>query len=111
MSGITTHVLDTSLGSPAAGVPVALEREGSSGWQPVGAGTTDADGRVGDLLTSVPEEGRYRLTFDTGTYSRALGETPFYPEVSVTFVVGPDREHYHLPLLLSRFGYSTYRGS
>ena len=111
MSSITTHVLDTSRGCPAAGVPVTLERAVDSGWQPVGRGTTDADGRVRGLLASVPVDGRYRLTFDTGVYFRSVGEAGFYPEVSVTFVVGDRQEHYHVPLLLSPFGYSTYRGS
>jgi hydroxyisourate hydrolase len=107
LSGITTHVLDTSSGQPAEGVPVSLEREAESGWRLIGRGKTDADGRVSDLLSSAPEEGRYRLTFDTSSYFDA----GFYPEVSVTFVVEPGAEHYHLPLLLSPFGYSTYRGS
>lgn len=111
MSGITTHVLDTSRGRPAAGVPVVLERAVDSGWQSVGHGTTDADGRVGDLLLSAPEDGRYRLTFDTSVYFRAVGEAGFYPEVSVNFVVENGGGHYHVPLLLSPFGYSTYRGS
>ena len=111
MSGITTHVLDTSRGRPAAGVPVVLERAVASVWQPVGRGTTDADGRATDLLTSVPQDGRYRLTFDTGAYFRGAGEAGFYPEVSVTFVVASGEQHYHVPLLLSPFGYSTYRGS
>jgi 5-hydroxyisourate hydrolase len=105
VSGITTHVLDTSRGCPATGVPVVLERAVNAGWESVGRGTTDADGRVRDLLTSTPEDGRYRLTFDTGAHSR------FYPEVTVTFVVEGGAEHYHVPLLLSPFGYSTYRGS
>ena len=111
MSGVTTHVLDTSRGRPAVGVAVVLELAGESGWQPLGRGTTDADGRARDLLESPPEDGRYRLTFDTGAYFRAVGEAGFYPEVSVTFVVGRGKEHYHVPLLLSPFGYSTYRGS
>lgn len=111
MSGITTHVLDTARGCPAAGVPVALERALDSGWQPIGRGRTDADGRARDLLPSAPEPGRYRLSFDTGAYFGAVGEPGFYPEVSVTFVVGDGEEHYHVPLLLSPFGYSTYRGS
>jgi 5-hydroxyisourate hydrolase len=111
VSGISTHVLDTSRGRPAAGVPVTLERAGDSGWRPVGSGTTDADGRVRGLLTSAPADGRYRLTFDTGAYFQAVGEAAFYPEVSVTFVVADGEEHYHVPLLLSPFGYSTYRGS
>jgi 5-hydroxyisourate hydrolase len=107
MSGITTHVLDTSRGRPAAGVPVVLERAVGSGWEPVGRGATDADGRASGLLVSPPEAGRYRLTFETGGYL----EDGFYPEVSVTFVVEPGEEHYHVPLLLSPYGYSTYRGS
>jgi 5-hydroxyisourate hydrolase len=111
LSGITTHVLDTSRGRPAAGVPVLLERAVDSGWQPVGRSTTDADGRARDLLSSPPGDGRYRLTFDTDVYFREVGETGFYPEVSVTFVVSHGEEHYHVPLLLSPFGYSTYRGS
>jgi 5-hydroxyisourate hydrolase len=111
VSGITTHVLDTSRGCPAAGVPVVLECAVDSGWQPLARGTTDADGRAHDLLTSAPGDGRYRLTFDTGAYFRAVGEAGFYPEVSVTFVVAHGDDHYHVPLLLSPFGYSTYRGS
>jgi 5-hydroxyisourate hydrolase len=107
VSGITTHVLDTSRGCPASGVPVVLERAVGSGWELVGRGTTDADGRARDLLTSAPENGRYRLTFDTGSYL----DGGFYPEVSVTFVVEAGEDHYHVPLLLSPFGYSTYRGS
>ena len=104
-------MLDTARGRPAAGVPVVLERATDSGWQPVGRGTTDADGRARSLLLSEPEAGRYRLTFDTDSYFRAVGDTGFYPEVSVAFLVGQGEEHYHVPLLLSPFGYSTYRGS
>jgi 5-hydroxyisourate hydrolase len=111
VSGITTHVLDTSRGYPAAGVPVVLERAVDSSWQAVGGGITDADGRVSDLLSFAPEAGRYRLTFDTGAYFGSIGVGGFYPEVSVTFLVAPGGEHYHVPLLLSPFGYSTYRGS
>jgi 5-hydroxyisourate hydrolase len=111
VSGITTHVLDTSRGCPAAGVPVVLERVVDSGWKPVSRGTTDADGRASELLSSAPDVGRYRLTFDTGAYFRAVGDAGFYPEVSVTFVVRRGDEHFHVPLLLSPFGYSTYRGS
>ena len=111
MSGITTHVLDTSRGCPAAGVPVVLERAVDSGWESVGRGTTDADGRARALLSSAPQAGRYRLTFETGAYFEAAGGAGFYPEVSVTFLVERGQEHYHVPLLLSPFGYSTYRGS
>lgn len=88
-----------------------LERGDDAGWRTVARSTTDADGRANDLLSSAPEEGRYRLTFDTGTYFSAAGDTGFYPEVSVTFAVRRGEEHYHVPLLLSPFGYSTYRGS
>src|SRR5439155_5171327 len=85
--GITTHILDTSRGRPAAGVPVILERAVDSGWRTVGRGTTDADGRARDLLTSAPQDGRYRLTFDAGAYFRAVGQVGFYPEVTVIFTV------------------------
>jgi 5-hydroxyisourate hydrolase len=105
MSGITTHVLDTARGCPAEGVPVTLERATPSGWEPVGGGSTDGDGRLSGLLSSPPDPGDYRLTFDT------RGRSGFYPEVSVTFTVESGQEHYHVPLLLSPFGYSTYRGS
>ena len=111
MTGITTHVLDTARGCPAAGVAVVLERAGEAGWEPVGSATTDSDGRASDLLSSAPEQGSYRLTFDTGAYFAAAGGTGFYPEVSVSFAVVGGEEHYHVPLLLSPFGYSTYRGS
>jgi 5-hydroxyisourate hydrolase len=109
---ITTHVLDTARGRPAAGVPVVLERASDGGWELVGSGATDPDGRLRDLVaegTSVAD-GRYRLTFDTGAYFRDRGEAAFYPEVAVVFTVAGD-EHHHVPLLLSPFGYSTYRGS
>ena len=111
MKGITTHVLDTSRGCPAEGVSVVLERAVDSRWQPVGRGWTDADGRASGLLATAPQDGRYRLTFDTGAYFRAVGQAGFYPEVSVTFAVADGVEHYHVPLLLSPFGFSTYRGS
>lgn len=90
---------------------MVLERAADSGWQEVGRASTDADGRANDLLSSAPQGGRYRLTFDTGAYFRATGVTGFYPEVSVTFAVDSGEDHHHVPLLLSPFGYSTYRGS
>jgi 5-hydroxyisourate hydrolase len=111
VTGITTHVLDTSRGRPAAGIPVVLERAVDSGWQQVARGTTDDDGRASDLLVADPDAGRYRLTFDTGAYFRAGGDTGFYPEVAVTFEVTSGEGHYHVPVLLSPFGYTTYRGS
>ena len=109
---ITTHVLDTARGRPAAGVPVALERATDDGWELVGSGATYGDGRLRDLVADGASvaDGRYRLTFDTGAYFRDRGEAAFYPEVAVVFTVAGD-EHHHVPLLLSPFGYSTYRGS
>ena len=109
---ITTHVLDTARGRPAAGVPVALERAMDDGWELVGSGATDADGRLRDLVAdgAAVADGRYRLSFDTGAYFRDRCEAAFYPEVAVVFTVAGD-EHHHVPLLLSPFGYSTYRGS
>lgn len=103
---ITTHVLDTSRGRPADGVPVVLERAAGHGWEPVGRAVTDADGRARELGSA--GGGRYRLTFDTGAY---LGEEAFYPHVTVEFRVDQSEDHYHVPLLLNPFGYSTYRGS
>jgi 5-hydroxyisourate hydrolase len=113
MSGITTHVLDTSQGRPAAGVPVTLEVKLDDGWRVVGRGATDADGRLRDLLPADFQltEGDYRLTFDVGAYLSASGAEGFYTEVVVSFVVRDAAAHYHVPLLLSPYGYSTYRGS
>ena len=113
MSAITTHVLNTSRGHPAAGVPVTLEVEAAGGWELVGKGTTDKDGRVSDL---VPEEitlsaGVYRLMFDTARYFAASEVESFYPQVTIVFKVRDPAQHYHVPVLLSPFGYSTYRGS
>jgi 5-hydroxyisourate hydrolase len=115
VSAITTHVLDTALGQPAAGVPVRLERVGGTGFSGtvIGRASTGQDGRASDLGPAELEPGTYRLVFDTGAYSRARepGELPFFPEVTVTFTVADPARHYHVPLLLSPFGYSTYRGS
>jgi 5-hydroxyisourate hydrolase len=114
MSAITTHVLDTSRGQPAEGVPVTLEvQSAEGGWTPLGKGVTDADGRAKDLLPQghVLGEGVYRLTFDTGTYFAALGVQSFYLSVVIDFNVRDAGQHYHVPLLLSPYGYSTYRGS
>ena len=109
MSGITTHVLDTSRGRPAAGIAVRLERGGDV----IGSGRTDADGRLRDLLPDGArlEAGVYRLVFDTGAYFRDAGVEAFYPSVSIDFEIHDAGQHYHVPLLLSPFGYSTYRGS
>ncbi len=111
-SPITTHVLDTARGTPAAGVAVTLEREEGAGWTSVGQGATDDDGRVKTLLPAGDlRPGAYRLTFDVGAYFRAQGIEPFWREVTVEFVVPAGRAHLHVPLLVSPFGYSTYRGS
>jgi 5-hydroxyisourate hydrolase len=113
MSGITTHVLDTALGRPASGVPVRLEIRSGDNWQGLGRAVTDPDGRARALLPAGGPLalGTYRVTFDTGTYFRSRGSEPFFPEVSVVFEVRDPAQHYHVPLLLSPFGYSTYRGS
>jgi 5-hydroxyisourate hydrolase len=113
MSAITTHVLDTARGQPAAGVPVTLEVEAAGGWILLGKGTTSADGRISDLMpdeTSI-EAGVYRLIFDTSTYFAGNNVPAFYPQVTVVFKIENTDQHYHVPLLLSPFGYSTYRGS
>ena len=106
MSPITTHVLDTARGVPAAGVPVTLER--GPDWTEVGSGRTGDDGRLAEL-GSPSGPGTYRLRFDTAAYFR--GTPAFFPEVTVQFTVERADEHFHVPLLLSPFGYSTYRGS
>ncbi|HEU0054538.1 MAG TPA: hydroxyisourate hydrolase [Longimicrobium sp.] len=113
MSAITTHVLDTMRGLPAPGVPVLLERVGEDGLTTLASGVTDADGRLRDLLPDdhALEPGTYRLSFDTGAYFEATGGEGFYPEVSVVFAAREGGGHYHVPLLLSPYGYSTYRGS
>ena len=113
MSGITTHVLDTARGRPASGVPVVLEIRSEDGWRELARTATDGDGRVRQfLLAGSPLiGGSYRLTFQTETYFTAHEIEGFYPEVSVVFEVRDAAQHYHVPLLLSPFGYSTYRGS
>ncbi len=112
MGAITTHVLDTSRGKPAAGILVTLERREEDGsWHPVGHGETDNDGRVKELTSETLESGTYRLTFDTATYFRERHVETFYPEAIVIFNVNDGEQHYHVPLLLSPWGYSTYRGS
>jgi len=108
MSTITTHVLDTALGRPAQGVPVHLHRTADSSV--VGSGTTDADGRVTAFGSEQLEPGTYQLRFDVAKYAAESGQEFFFPEVTVTFTI-TDERHYHVPLLLSPFAYSTYRGS
>jgi 5-hydroxyisourate hydrolase len=114
MSAITTHVLDTARGRPAGGVRVSLEQvDGKDQWARVGQGVTDTDGRLRTLMpeSARPVPGLYRLLFDTRDYYAHLGIDAFFPFVTVTFEVADGADHYHLPLLLSPFGYTTYRGS
>lgn len=114
MSAITTHVLDTALGCPAAGVPVRLERvPDGAGRQTesLASAITNNDGRVSELGPQRLEAGTYRLTFATATYHETTGQSCFFPEVAITFVLADPAQHYHVPLLLSPFTYSTYRGS
>jgi 5-hydroxyisourate hydrolase len=100
--GISTHVLDTAKGSPAAGIAITLENERGV----IARGVTNADGRL-KLVDDSPETGTYRITFDTGGYD----PNGFFPRVVIEFIVRGGAQHYHVPLLLSPFGYSTYRGS
>jgi 5-hydroxyisourate hydrolase len=109
---ITTHVLDIARGVPAEGITVILELRQASAWAPIGRGTTDENGRVDTLTDGALAPGTYRLTFDIGSFHREQGlSVSFFPEVKITFNVRDPDEHFHLPLLLSPFGYSTYRGS
>ena len=113
MSQITTHILDTARGCPAVGVPIRLERLEGDEWCSTGSGVTNADGRVPDLCAAgtVLAAGTYRMNFDTTDYFRNLAATVFYPWADVVFVIDGDGQHYHIPLLLADYGYSTYRGS
>jgi 5-hydroxyisourate hydrolase len=113
MSGITTHVLDIARGRPASGVAVTLEARAGSGWRGVGRAVTDEDGRVQQLLRADVSltAGVYRITFGVETYFEREGIETFYPEASIVFHVRDADAHYHVPLLLSPYGYSTYRGS
>ena len=108
MSAITTHVLDTSIGQPARNVTVALSDEHGD---TIGRSRTDQDGRCRDLLAQPLQPGRYRISFDVAAYFLAREIHSFYPVVHIDFGVSDATQHYHVPLLISPFGYSTYRGS
>ncbi len=112
-SPITTHVLDTSLGKPATAVPVVLEAEQGGAWREIGRSHTNSDGRAPDLLpvSFVLTKGTYRITFELSEYFRLKNRETFYPHATITFLVEDASQHYHVPLLLSGFGFSTYRGS
>lgn len=110
MSTISTHVLDTARGRPAAGITIVLERAEGDGYSELGRGVTNDDGRVKQLVDGL-SPGTYRLTFETGPYLEQGGGPAFYPRARIEFHVAAESEHYHIPLLLSPYGYSTYRGS
>jgi 5-hydroxyisourate hydrolase len=117
MSPITTHILDTAKGKPAEAVTVVLfvqspEDPVTIGWRQIAIGTTDTEGRIPELLPpdAIIEPGTYRLRFETKEYFEKQAVATFYPFVEITFAI-TDNEHYHVPLLLNPFGYSTYRGS
>jgi 5-hydroxyisourate hydrolase len=111
MSTVSTHVLDTSLGEPAAGVPVRLEHLTGGVLSPVAQASTGDDGRVRELGPDGLGPGNYRVVFDTAAYFARSGQCTFYPEVAVSFLIDSADGHYHVPLVLSPFAYSTYRGS
>ena len=113
MSQITTHILDTARGCPAAGVNIVLAQWVDDDWREVGRGRTNSDGRVPDLCPQgqVLDAGSYRMHFAIGEYFEATDCPVFYPWAEVVFNIGNEGRHYHIPLLLSPYGYSTYRGS
>jgi 5-hydroxyisourate hydrolase len=106
---LSTHVLDARTGLPAVAVAVSVESWTGNGWIPTAEGSTDGDGRIPEL--GDPGVGVHRISFDTGGYFTALGVATFYPEVSVVFEIIDPARHHHVPLLLSPFAYTTYRGS
>lgn len=112
-SPITVHVLDTSRGKPAAGVAVILEQADAKEWRELAKGKTDGDGRIETLLpkNKPVSAGIYRITFESGAYFAESKTKTFYPRITVMFEITDPKEHHHVPLLLSPFGYSTYRGS
>ena len=110
---ITTHILDVSIGKPAAGVRVSLMRVDDGNRTPVGSGVTDADGRLKNLVPDAPgpNAGVFELTFETGPYFMTRDIKAFHPRITVTIEITDAIQHYHVPLLISPFGYTTYRGS
>ncbi|WP_076416711.1 hydroxyisourate hydrolase [Shewanella sp. UCD-KL12] len=113
MSQITTHVLDTTRGQPAAELPITLFAQVDAEWQALASGVTNSDGRIAGLLADdkVLDAGVYRMHFETRCYFNANNEKGFYPYVDIVFELDGDNSHYHIPLLLTAYGYSTYRGS
>jgi 5-hydroxyisourate hydrolase len=113
MSGLSTHVLDTAAGRPAAGLQVRLEIADGDGWRELAQAATNSDGRVAPLLPAgtALAAATYRISFDTGAYFAARGTPAFHPVVTIVFTVADAAQHHHVPLLLAPFGYTTYRGS
>ena len=114
--GLSTHVLDTALGRPAGGVRLELAEERGDGWELIGTGVTDADGRCREFFGEASRKkflgaGTFRIRFDTAGYYRAQQVSGLYPFVDIVFSVRDAAEHYHIPLLLTANGYTTYRGS
>lgn len=112
MSQVTTHILDTSVGKPAVGVVVSIHQKIKENWQQLATGVTNTDGRIPDLLKTdaILDKGIYKLVFETKSYYSKNNIKTFYPGVTIEFEI-TDSSHYHVPLLLNPFGYSTYRGS
>jgi 5-hydroxyisourate hydrolase len=110
---ISTHVLNTASGKPAAGVAVVLQYQAGKNWEELGRSLTDLQGRAADLYPAKKplQMGIYRVVYETGVYFKGQGTKTFFPQVEIIFEVEKTDEHYHVPLLLSPFGYSTYRGS
>ncbi|MEO8908037.1 MAG: hydroxyisourate hydrolase [Microbacteriaceae bacterium] len=108
---ISTHILDTARGRGASGVSVQLHGRSGDAWELIAAGATDDNGRIMQLGPDALPAGAYRLTFDTGAYFAGQSTQTFFPEVALTFTVAEGEAHYHVPLLLSPFAYSTYRGN
>ena len=111
MTRITTHVLDTSRGQPASGIMVRLDRLTGARSEPVASARTDVEGRVRELTSEPVPTGHYRLSFETAEWFRASGRETLYPEIVIHFSVSESEPHYHIPVLLAPFGYTTYRGS
>jgi 5-hydroxyisourate hydrolase len=107
---ITSHVLDTSIGKPAAGVPAELFFQSGDKWTMIARSETNSDGRINEWLSKEPDAGVYKIRFDVKKYFEKKSSASFYPYVEIVFEIRAN-EHYHIPLLLSPFGYSTYRGS
>jgi len=113
MSQITTHVLDTTRGLPAQNLPIKLYSKTNDDWIKIAGGKTNTDGRISNLLSNDVKlsAGIYRMNFNTNEYFKSSGETGFYPYVDIVFELDSSGQHYHIPLLLTAYGYSTYRGS